>query len=296
MPAMHETKIHGSLSFPFTVYGAIHSEYLRGFPLHWHDEMEIIYVKSGAMNVTVQNNDFNLYDGDMIFVQPQVIHSINHKDNLNSEYYNILFRLSLLDSGKADACFQKYIEPVYSQKVMIPSCVKSNSKLHKKLLPFVSQLIELNAGQDDNSELIIKSCIFGIMHFICMNCSPANEEEQYNISLNSKLKKTLEYIRNNYSENITVEKAANLSNFSASHFSKMFRQLTGSSFTQYLKNYRLEMASDKLENNESKVSEIAFECGFNNLSYFTRAFCEKYHKTPSEFRKNKNTKRRIDDE
>ncbi len=285
MPAMHETKVHGRLSFPFAVYGAIHSEYLRGFPLHWHDEMEIIYVKSGVMNVTVQNDDFTLCDGDMAFVQPQVIHSINHKDNLNSEYYNILFRLSLLDTGIKDVCFQKYIEPVYSQKVMIPSFIKNESELHDKLMPFIEQLVGLNPQQNDGSELIIKSCLFGIMHHICMNCAPANDEEQYKITLNSKLKKTLEYIRNNYSENITVEKAANMSNFSVSHFSKMFRQLTGSSFTRYLKNYRLEMASDRLESSENKVSEIAFECGFNNLSYFTRAFCEKYHETPSEYRK-----------
>jgi methylphosphotriester-DNA--protein-cysteine methyltransferase len=51
-------------------------------------------------------------------------------------------------------------------------------------------------------------------------------------------------------------------------------QLTGTSFTQYLKNYRLELASEKLNDEERKISEIAFECGFNNLSYFTRAISD----------------------
>ena len=40
MLAMHETKVHGKLSFPYALYGVIHSERLRGFPLHWHDEMD----------------------------------------------------------------------------------------------------------------------------------------------------------------------------------------------------------------------------------------------------------------
>ena len=118
-----------------------------------------------------------------------------------------------------------------------------------------------------------------------MNCTPANNDEQHIIILNRKLRKSIEFIQNNYSENITVEQAANISNFSASHFSKMFRQLTGTSFTQYLKNYRLELASEKLNDEERKISEIAFECGFNNLSYFTRAFYEKYDVTPSEYRR-----------
>ena len=92
MLAMHETKVHGKLSFPYALYGVIHSERLRGFPLHWHDEMEIIYVTDGVMSVTVQNDDYILSEGDMVLVQPQVFHSINQNDDYKAEYYNILFR------------------------------------------------------------------------------------------------------------------------------------------------------------------------------------------------------------
>ena len=284
MLAMHETKVHGKLSFPYALYGVIHSERLCGFPLHWHDEMEIIYVTDGVMSVTVQNDAYILSEGDMVLVQPQVFHSINQNDDYKAEYYNILFRFSLLESGKRDLCLNKYLEPIYSQKLLVPSYIGKGSQLYQNLIPYVRQLIVLNGDQNGN-ELLIKSCIFGIMHHICMNCTPANNDEQHIIILNRKLRKSIEFIQNNYSENITVEQAANISNFSASHFSKMFRQLTGTSFTQYLKNYRLELASEKLNDEERKISEIAFECGFNNLSYFTRAFYEKYHVTPSEYRR-----------
>ena len=245
MLAMHETKVHGKLSFPYALYGVIHSERLCGFPLHWHDEMEIIYVTDGVMSVTVQNDDYILSEGDMVLVQPQVFHSINQNDDYKAEYYNILFRFSLLESGKRDLCLNKYLEPIYSQKLLVPSYIGKGSQLYQNLIPYVRQLIVLNGDQNGN-ELLIKSCIFGIMHHICMNCTPANNDEQHIIILNRKLRKSIEFIQNNYSENITVEQAANISNFSASHFSKMFRQLTGTSFTQYLKNYRLELASEKL--------------------------------------------------
>ncbi len=101
-----------------------------------------------------------------------------------------------------------------------------------------------------------------------------------------KLKLSLNYLEENYTENITAETVAAVSKYSVSHFSKLFRQMTGESLTQYLKNYRLETAANRLLNEPTKVSEIALSCGFSNLSYFSRAFYQKYNMTPSEFRKN----------
>ena len=108
----------------------------------------------------------------------------------------------------------------------------------------------------------------------------ANEDIAY-----EKLKRPLLYLEEHYADNITVEAIAAQSNYSASHFAKLFRQLTGDSFTQYLKNYRLEMAAVRLRNEKTKISEIALSCGFSNLSYFSRAFFEKFGLTPSDYRK-----------
>lgn len=286
MLAMHETKLHGRLSFPYALYGGLLPEGLSGFPLHWHDEMEFIYVQKGKMKVTVQNDEFILSENDLVIVQPQVIHAIDRFEDYHSEYFTILFRLSLLTTGRGELCYQKYLEPLYSQNMLAPRFVERSSELGQRIAPYIGQLVEMRFNQNEN-ELLVKSCLYAVMHYICLNVSPVNTEEKYVITLNDKLKKTLEYIQNNYGENISVEQAATMSNFSQSHFSKIFRQLTGSSFTQYLKNYRLEIASDRLLNSDTSISEIAFSCGFNNLSYFTRAFVEKYQMTPREYRNKK---------
>ena len=287
MSAKHETKLHGRLSFPYAIYRAQIPEYLSGFPLHWHDEMEIIYVDSGAMNVTVQNDDFVLRQGDMALVQPQMLHAINQRDDAHAEYFTILFRFSLLGNGNGDVCYQKYLEPVYTKKMLTPRYIPHTDELNAALSPYVNQLVALRRNNETENELIIKSCLFGIMYQISIRCTPADTDEQYVITLHDKLKKTLEYVHHHYEERITVEQAANISNFSPSHFSKIFRQLTGTSFAQYVKNYRLEMAGEMLMNPNMSISEAAFACGFNNLSYFTRAFQEKYQVTPSEYKSGK---------
>jgi len=102
-----------------------------------------------------------------------------------------------------------------------------------------------------------------------------------------RLKVVLEYLRENYSRQISVAEAAAMCGFSASHFMKLFRELTGFSFVQYVKQLRLEAAARLLRENGERISEIAEETGFHNLSYFTRAFEAKYRMTPSAYRSDK---------
>ncbi len=284
MLAMHEEKQHGKLTFPYTVYGGRVPEWLSEFPLHWHDEMEIIHVIEGSMTVSIQNEEILVSEGDMVFIQPQFIHSICQHGDDKAKYYNILFRFSLLETNERDPCYEKYFLPVYSSHLIIPKYLSRDNPLNGKITPFVQQLTDLRRHSEDGIELIIKSCLFGIMHYICAESKPKNAQDNYIEDLYTKLKRSLELVENRYDENLTVEEAARVSNFSASHFSKMFRQLTGTSFNQYLKNYRLEIASKKLRQESMTVSRTAIECGFNNLSYFTRAFKKKYGITPYSYK------------
>lgn len=73
--------------------------------------------------------------------------------------------------------------------------------------------------------------------------------------------------------------------YSPSHFMKLFKDLTGKSFTRYVVDYRLEIAAQKLAEPTVGVTEAAATVGFNNMSYFTRAFSAKYGVTPSEYKK-----------
>ncbi len=284
MLAIHENKQHGKLTFPYTVYGGRLPEWLSEFPLHWHDEMEIIYVTEGSMIVSIQNEEITLSDGDMAFIQPQFVHSIRQHNDNTAKYFNILFRFSLLETNEHGICYEKYFLPIYNSRLMIPKYIGRNDPINERISPFVRQLTDMRRSSEEGIELIIKSCLYGIMHYICLESKPKSAQEDYIENLYTRLKRSLELVENRYDENLTVEEAARVCNFSASHFSKMFRQLTGTSFTQYLKNYRLEVASKKLRKKSMTVSRAAMECGFNNLSYFTRAFRNKYGVAPYEFK------------
>ena len=73
--------------------------------------------------------------------------------------------------------------------------------------------------------------------------------------------------------------------FSASHFMRWFRQMTGQSFIAFLNEYRLNTAAETLRTTDETVLTIASRCGFENLSYFNRAFKAHFGMTPRDYRK-----------
>ena len=139
----------------------------------------------------------------------------------------------------------------------------------------------------EGSELLVKSHLFAIMHHLSSCSSPTSSAQHAIQSTYDKLKQALTHIQSHYMEEISVEQAAALCGFSASHFMKLFRQLTGSSFTQYLKQFRLEQAAGQLLRTDEKISAVAHGTGFQNLSYFTRAFAKQYGCSPAAYRKQK---------
>ena len=285
MSAYRETKLHGTHGFPYIVYLGIIPEYTGGVALHWHEEMEIIYVTEGTVQVSVRQSDHVLSNGDIVLVHPQTIHAIRQYGESSARYYNILFRFSLLENGAEDTCREKYLDPIYSRERIMPEYITPEHPLHAELEPLIRALTNDPHHQRFHDELLIKSRIFELMYRIFPYCETARKDTVYEDFVYEKLQRSLAFLEENYLENLTIKKMAAVSNYSESHFSKLFRELTGESFTQYLKNYRLDTAAERIRNEKAKISEIAMECGFSNLSYFSRSFCKRFGMTTSEFRR-----------
>ena len=95
----------------------------------------------------------------------------------------------------------------------------------------------------------------------------------------------IEYMKNNLNEPLTRDEAARSCNMSPGHFSKIFREKTGHTFTDLLNLFRVEQASDLLDNSGLSVYEIAFRTGFNDQSYFSKVFKKYRQMTPKNYRK-----------
>ena len=99
-----------------------------------------------------------------------------------------------------------------------------------------------------------------------------------------RILKVKEYINEHYAEPLTLEMMADLVGMSPSSFSRFFRQHTDRTFTGYLIDIRLGQAARELVDTSQNISEICYQCGFNNLSNFNRIFKAKRGMSPREFR------------
>lgn len=276
MEASYEKKIHGRPEFPFTVYPCSIEVNKIGTPLHWHEEVEILYIVSGSACVNVQGERIFVNSGDVVLVASQKVHGIDQDPNNKMTHYALLFRPSMLGS--------EYVDQLQGNCRILPCYLPKGSSLNEKLTPLLLDLSMNRKRVNSEYSLMILSHLYAIVYHI-LHSNPKISGSDVEAHANyDRLKVILEYLRHNFEKEITVAEAAQMCGFSSSHFMKLFRELTGSSFAQYVKNYRLEMAARKLRTTGSRVGEIAEEVGFHNLSYFTRAFEAKYHMTPGSYR------------
>lgn len=282
--ALHETKIHGTIDFPYIVYPGKIPEYIRSYPRHWHEEAELIYITGGNLKVTVWSETFYLAAGDIVIVLPHTIHAIEQAGCADAAYYNILFNFSVF--GK-DACYDKYLKPFLTHEKAVNCCERNGSDLNQTLKPLLESLIAHRRGSYSTHEYLIKSNLYMIMHLLNQHAVDARTDDRRTYD---KLRQVLYRVQQSYGQEISVRQAAAMCGFSESHFMKLFKELTGLSFTAYLVNYRLEVAAAQLAETNLNIIEIAGNCGFHNHSYFTRAFSKKYGTTPIKYRTNSRRK------
>lgn len=99
-----------------------------------------------------------------------------------------------------------------------------------------------------------------------------------------RVQKVKQYINDNYAKPLKLSDLADLVGMSSVAFSRFFRQRTGRTLSDYIVDIRLGYAARMLVDSTKNISEICYECGFNNLSNFNRTFKAKRKYTPREFR------------
>lgn len=279
----HENAQNVDLDFPYNTYPCTIPLDFDRVPSHWHDEMEIIYVKKGHGYVTVDFTQYKVSGSTIVLIWPGQLHSIDQYDDLSMEYENIIFDAGMLLPKKEDTSSGRFLRPFLAGKIPVPTIITSVSDYYMKVSECIDACDEICKTKPEGYELYIKSKLyefFFVLYNRCRNTSPVRRQKSLD-----KTKDILKYIENNYMHKITVADAAEVAKFSESHFMRYFKETMGSSFIDYLKDYRLTMAARLLLVSESSILSVSEEVGFDNLSYFNRAFKAKYGMTPSHYRK-----------
>ena len=278
----HETKSHSAPDFPYNTYICSIPLDFEKVPLHWHDEVEIIYIKKGRGRVTLDFTSLYVEAGDIIIVTPGQLHAIGPAE-YSMEYENIIFSLDMLQTGSMDALNAEFFEPFLAGTIGFEHLICRDHEDYPALSSCLNRADTICRTFPKGYRLAIKGYLFEFFYTIFTNSTdiPAPKHEPRL----ERLKTVLKYIETHYASTISIDEIAAVAGFSASHFMRFFKSAMGTSFTAYLSAYRLSMAARLLILTNDSILDIALSCGYENLSYFNRSFKKRYKKTPSEYRR-----------
>lgn len=280
----HETVSHGDIVFPYNTYLCSIPLDFPCVPLHWHDEMELIYIKKGIGRITVDFREYKVTGPSLVLILPGQLHSIDPFNEEAMEYENIIFSPNMLVSRQNDVTATDFLLPLITGKITVPTVFMPVYPYYEDIIAPIDACDEICKTKPQGYELYVKSQLFQFFFILDNRCRNLTTTGKNKKTLD-KMKIVLKYIENNYMQKITIGDIAAAVGFSESHFMRYFKETMGTSFVEYLRDYRLTIASRLLTSSDSSILNIAAETGFENLSYFNRVFKEKYKMTPRQFRK-----------
>lgn len=286
-PAYQETKRHSDTMFAFNVYPCTIPADFPFVPLHWQDSIEIIYIKRGNGIVQVDFKTYPAEAGDIFLVLPGHLHGIRGILQNRMEYENIIFDMSFLGSDSVDLCSQKYLQPIINENLVFPAFIGKDHPLHESITKCLDSSDHLCSLRPKGYELGVKGHMLILFSLLVQTAE--NSENKTAGHLNhkniGKLKTVLSRVEKDYDKKLTVEDIAMECGYSASHFMRWFKEMTGTSFSGYLIEYRLGKAARSLRNSNDTILAISQQNGFDNLSNFNRLFKQRFQMTPSQFRR-----------
>jgi two-component system response regulator YesN len=113
----------------------------------------------------------------------------------------------------------------------------------------------------------------------------AQDAQRYELRLHQMAQKVKDYVNAHLDDDLTLDHMAELTHHSATYFTKLFKQSTGTGYGDYVVGCRMERAALLLTGSQEKVSEIARRVGYSSVSYFIRAFRKQHGMTPVEYRR-----------
>ena len=274
---LKENKPHGTKDDPFSTYHIWNSGRSFQIPVHWHDELEIIYVKSGCLTVNISGESYIGNPGMRLSCRRVIC---------ISDYFTFLFPLKYISFRSDDLLDESLLEPLSSGHLMIsPRIGDAASGLCEQLADIYMEKKE-GAETDIAAQIRIKIVL---LQFILEMWNKGLVVENDTSGRNTVEKEMVSYIQQNYTGTISLKEFGEQFHLSEKYISRYFKEHFHITLSQYVTYLRLEHAKQLLQDTDIPITEIALQSGYQNVSYFIRSFKKTYEVSPLKYRKNRLT-------
>lgn len=265
----------------FEISKQIHKPSYHMHSAHTHSYYEMFYLISGKCDLLIKNSTYHLIPGNIIFIPADTLHRTSYTGSAFHERLDIEFTSNYMNELIVQFGMTWIQHHLFSKIFYLPE------EFREEFHHLFDQMIAESQSSDAFSPCMMK------MHFqtiIILILRHMNQSSIQIISSDKKetdkaLQTAVTYINENFKNNITLNDLAELLHLNPSYFSKKFKASNGLGFKEYLNNVRISHSEKLLLETSLSITEIAFECGYDNSNYFGDTFKKINGVSPSAFRR-----------
>lgn len=276
---------HGTSLFPVNQY---HDDFsiMNTVEWHWHPEFEAGVIQSGHLTAMINQEEFHLSEGDGFFINSEVLHADWDLDENSCQLDSIVFHPRLIGGSHDCILWQNYVNPVITNHAFYGLPLFHNNPDNRPMLEQIRSSIRLCDEQPNGFEFSVRNCLSDLLYHIYKLQSHYKTGLSETVIRNEeRIKTMIAFIESNYQQNLSLQKIADSASVSKSESIRCFNKSIGRTPIQFLKEFRLQKAASLLASTDMSIGDVAFSCGFSEMSYFTRSFRTLYADTPTEYRR-----------
>lgn len=265
----------------FTLFSRKKTEF--DFPLHFHEEYELnlILNAKGARRI-IGDHVETINDFELVFMGPNLYHAwFTHQCKSEEiQEVTIQFNNEILNTQFLSKNQSSYLRKLFEDSkkgILFP-------------LETITDIQNLILTLKDSHGFTSVLNFLQILHLLSLSpyktlCNEGFHEASLNAN-SRRIKLVFDYMNKNFRNDISLQDISSLVNMHEVSLSRFIKKRTGKSFIDCLNEIRIGQVSRLIIDTTQSISEIAYSCGFNNISYFNRVFKKKKGCTPKEFREN----------
>lgn len=279
-----EQKQHSTMLIPYSFLYGVMPDYYPSIGLHCHPEFELFIFAEGQCRFQLGESFFTAKAGDVVLVQPNVLHGAEPINGEKVTYDIALFHPQLMTGGIEDRAYQEIWLPLINGDLNVDAPINMEHPYYTQILNVAEHTVTCVRNPNIPNELLLRSSLMNLF-FLLLDSGSIRSKSELLSQNDSVLVPVTDYIKANYAEALTVEILADIVHLSKSYFMGLFRKIYGMSAIAYVHHVRIKAVCDLLKHTDESITEIAIRCGYPSVANFNRHFKKEVGMTPGEYRK-----------
>ncbi|TPE46602.1 helix-turn-helix domain-containing protein [Maribrevibacterium harenarium] len=254
-------------------------------PWHWHEEIEVVLVISGATLVQTTTQETIVRAGEVVFVNSNILHRLTRHGEEDCHILNAVFHPTLPSGQSYNLVYKKQILPLLQNAELTLFHFKPDQDWQQGVISVLSNAFSDWARDTADKEMVLTMALMHLWQQLSRHTMPATSPQKQGSKHEQRLHKALTYLHQHYAAPLSVKAVADAANISESECYRLFRSLLNTTPIGYLIEHRLRLAAEAISTTDLPIAAIADNTGFTCPAYFAKKFKQQFGVTPKGFRK-----------